>query len=110
MELRQTTNGYIIANSSYQNGELLTTGTLEQIKQFVFNLLKTTPIPVLPIPVTEIENNFIEKDTVGLIEIEQGQVYKIIITYGMAFGVNTSKTAYKGGLMKVIEKAENLLT
>jgi hypothetical protein len=111
MKLTRTPTDFYIYSDEYAGeiqGEIKREGTLAQIKEFVFEMLKNTPLPSLPLAVEEVMT--IEKtiNTVLLIEIEQGKAYQIKPTFDVV-KFSTTKKVWSGGLLNIIAHAEKLL-
>lgn len=111
MQLIKIDNGYVISvNDSYKHNEaeIIVSGTIENLKKVVYDLIITTTLDTHS-AIERVTNNFIPKDKVALIKVNKNE-YKIIITYGMAFGVSTKKTAWTGGLLKIVKYLEDKIT
>jgi hypothetical protein len=110
MKLTRTTTDFYVYSNQFTGeiqGEIKREGTLAQIKEFVFEMLKNTPLPSLPIPVEEVMTIEKPANTILLIEIEQGKAYQIKPSFNLKFYSN--KKTFAGGLLNIIAHAEKLL-
>ena len=110
MKLTRTTTDFYVYSDEYAGeiqGEIKREGTLAQIKEFVFEILKNTPLPSLPLAVEEVLTIEKPEGTILLIEIEQGKAYQIKPSFNLRFFTN--KKTWSGGLLNIIAHAEKLL-
>jgi hypothetical protein len=111
MILTRTDTDFYVYSSDYAGditGELQEQGTLEQIKNKVFDLLKTTPLPSFPVQVTEVTDIEKPQNTVLLIEIEASKAYRIKPIFDGSKFLTIKKT-WAGGLLNIIAFVENLV-
>jgi hypothetical protein len=111
MKLTRTTTDFYVYCDDFDGevqGDLINEGTLVKIKISVFEMLKTTPLPSLPVAVEEVLMIAKPSETVLLIEIEPGKAYQIKPTFAAIKHFTTKKT-WSGGLLNIIAHAEKLL-
>lgn len=110
MILSTDKTAYYIYSDDFEGdieGEIIKQGTLNDLKVSVLDLVKTSSIPVLKMPVVEVTELLKPANVVLLIEIEANKAYKIYPCFGQR--LMTIQKTFAGGLLDIIEKVETLL-
>jgi hypothetical protein len=111
MKLTRTKTDFYIYSSYFYGeiqGETIEEGKLDKIKIAVFEMLKTTQLASLPVPVFLVTTILKPSETVLLIEIEEKKAYQIKPTFE-DIKFSTIKKVWAGGLLNIIAKVESLI-